>query len=51
MKDYKVVISTTLQELESRVLNSLEDGWHCQGGISIVRNGMGDNMHYQAMVK
>jgi len=51
MTKYKIIVSTNTQELESFVLGFLEDGWAPQGGLSVLRGGLGDNTYYQAMIK
>ena len=51
MKEYEVISSGYLEVFSKEVQDALKEGWACQGGLVIIRNVMGDNMYYQAMVK
>lgn len=50
MTDYYVVTSYNLSEFQRLVETMMKIGWICQGGVSVVTNGLSDQ-YYQAMIK
>jgi len=49
---YKIIKASSTTELSDKVNKaSKSDGWAPQGGLSVLRGGLGDNTYYQAMIK
>ena len=49
--NYKIVKAGSTTELSDKVNKAFKDGWAPQGGLSVLRGGLGDNTYYQAMIK
>jgi len=50
--NYKIVNAGSTTELSDKVNKAFKSGgWSPQGGVSVLRGGLGDNTYYQAMIK
>lgn len=48
--EYKILYSTTVQDVEDNVSDLLSKGWNLVGGISTVCNKYGEVQYTQAMM-
>jgi hypothetical protein len=49
--EYRVIVRNTLSELNKDVNYFLNQGWVCQGGISLSLDSYGSFVYAQAIVK
>lgn len=52
VREYIVVSATTIGALQTAVLNRMNTGFHCQGGLAIGQSLIGGSAtYYQAMIR
>jgi hypothetical protein len=49
--EYRVIVRNTLSELNKDVNHFLNEGWVCQGGISLSLDSYGSFIYAQAIIK